>query len=353
MRKADGGWEGLLRSVTGATIFGCAGAALTDDEAVFFGDAQPWGFILFSRNIVSPDQVKDLVAALRATVGRTDAPVLIDQEGGRVARLRPPHWPLYPPAKAFADLARSDPRLACEMAWLGARLVAHDLHALGVNVDCAPVLDVPAPGGHAVIGDRAYGDDPETVTVLAQVAAEGLMAGGVSPVIKHIPGHGRAGADSHLQLPVVTASLAELEVDFAPFRALADAPMAMTAHVVYAAVDPDRPATTSPRVIAEIVRGRIGFSGLLMSDDISMQALAGPLAERARQALGAGCDVVLHCNGDTAEMAQVAAAAGELADEGAARAAGALGRVAGGPESFEQSDARHRFDAAFDMRFAA
>jgi beta-N-acetylhexosaminidase len=340
--------------VTSRAIFGCAGPALTDAEARFFAATQPWGFILFGRNIVSPGQVRRLVAALRATVDRPDAPVLIDQEGGRVARLGPPNWPRYPPAKAFADLARSDPRLACEMTWLGARLIAHDLHSLGINVDCAPVVDVPGPGGHAVIGDRAYGEDADTVALLAGVATEGLMAGGVCPVIKHIPGHGRARADSHLETPVVTASLSELEAsDFAPFKALADAPMAMTAHVTYAAIDPAGPATISPVVIEEAIRGRIGFSGLLMSDDISMRALTGPLEQRTRAALGAGCDVVLHCNGDAAEMAQVAAAAGELAGEAAARAARALERVAGGPESFDQSHARQRLDAAFDMRFAS
>jgi beta-N-acetylhexosaminidase len=344
----------LLRSVTGATIFGCAGPALTDAEAAFFGESQPWGFILFGRNIVSPDQVRALVAALRASVGRTDAPVLIDQEGGRVARLAPPHWRRYPPARAFADLARDDPALACEMAWLGARLIARDLHDLGITVDCAPVLDVPAPGAHDVIGDRAYGESADTVALLAGVAAEGLMAGAVVPVIKHIPGHGRAAADSHLHLPVVTADLADLEaVDFQPFRVLADAPMAMTAHVIYAAVDPTRPATISPVVIDEVIRGSIGFSGLLMSDDLSMQALSGSFARRTRDSLDAGCDLVLHCNGDPSEMAEVAAAAGQLTSQAAIRAAAAMGRVAGAPESFDQEDARRRFDALFDKRFAA
>lgn len=340
--------------MTGATIFGCAGPALTKAEAAFFGESQPWGFILFGRNVVSPDQVRALVAALRACVGRPETPVLIDQEGGRVARLGPPHWPRYPPARAFADLARDDAPLACEMAWLGARLIAHDLHDLGITVDCAPVLDVPAPGAHDVIGDRAYGQTADAVALLAGVAAEGLRAGAVVPVIKHIPGHGRAIADSHLQLPVVTADLADLEaVDFQPFRALADAPMAMTAHVVYAAIDPTRPATVSPVVIEEVIRGRIGFSGLLMSDDISMQALSGSFARRARDSLDAGCDLVLHCNGDPSEMAEVAAAAGQISRQGALRAAAAMGRVAGAPESFDQEDARRRFDALFDKRFAA
>jgi beta-N-acetylhexosaminidase len=340
--------------VTIRAIFGCAGPALTDAEATFFAEAQPWGFILFGRNVISPVQVRGLIAELRDTVGRADAPVLIDQEGGRVARLGPPNWPRYPPAAAFGELAKADRRLACEMAWVGARLIARDLHALGVNVDCAPVLDIPAPAAHPVIGDRAYGVEPGTVARLARAATKGLLAGAVCPVVKHIPGHGRAGADTHLELPVVRTSLAELEaVDFAPFSALADAPMAMTAHLVYAAVDPDRPATVSPRVIAEIVRSQIGFSGLLLTDDISMGALGGPLAGRTRDALAAGCDIVLHCNGDMAEMAEVAKAADELVGEPAKRAAKALERVAGEPESFDQSAARDRFDAAFDMRFAA
>jgi beta-N-acetylhexosaminidase len=337
--------------VTSATIFGCAGPSLGDDEAAFFRRVQPWGFILFGRNIVTPDQVRALTADLRATVGRADAPVLIDQEGGRVARLRPPHWRPYPPAHAFADLAVIDPALACEMACLGARLIAHDLVALGVNVDCAPVLDTPAPGAHQIIGDRAYGDTPDMVAELGRAAMEGLLAGAVAPVIKHIPGHGRAMADSHLDLPVVRASLEELEtVDFAPFRHLADAPMAMTAHVVYAALDAARPATQSPVVIDEVIRGRIGFAGLLMSDDLSMQALSGGLGERAAAALDAGCDVVLHCNGDPAEMAAVADAARPLTGKAAVRAAAALARVADGAESFDQEASRRRFDAALELR---
>ncbi|HEY5289696.1 MAG TPA: beta-N-acetylhexosaminidase [Caulobacteraceae bacterium] len=340
--------------MTIATIFGCAGPALGDDEAAFFREAQPWGFILFGRNIGNPDQVRRLVRDLRATVGRHDAPVLVDQEGGRVARLGAPHWRAYPPARAFARLAADDPTLACEMAWLGARLIAHDLHALGINVDCAPVLDVPAPGAHDIIGDRAYGDGPDLVALLGRVTAEGLMAGGVAPVIKHIPGHGRALADSHLELPAVEADITELEaMDFAPFRALADAPMAMTAHVVFRAIDPERPATVSPIVIGEVIRDRIGFSGLLMTDDLSMRALGGTFAERTVASLEAGCDVVLHCNGDPREMAEVAAAARPLAGESAVRASAALERVAAEPESFDQGSARRRFDAAFDMRFAA
>jgi beta-N-acetylhexosaminidase len=340
--------------VSQAVIFGCAGPSLGDDEAGFFRRAEPWGFILFGRNVVSPNQVRTLVEALRASVGRPDAPVLIDQEGGRVARLGSPHWRPYPPARAYADIAARDPVLAREMAWLGARLIAHDLAALGINVDCAPVLDTPAAGAHEIIGDRAYGETPDMVALLGRAAMEGFLAGGVAPVIKHIPGHGRAMADSHEALPVVRASRAELEaIDFAPFRDLADAPMAMTAHVVYAAIDDARPATLSPVVIEQVIRGAIGFAGLLMSDDLSMRALNGGLAERAGGALDAGCDVVLHCNGDPAEMAAVAGASRPLAGKAAARAKAALERLAEPPESFDQEGSRRRFDAAFEMRFAS
>ena len=340
--------------MTLAAIFGCAGPALGESEAAFFREVQPWGFILFGRNIESPDQVRALTSALRETVGRADAPILVDQEGGRVARFAPPHWPRYPPAAAYARLAADDPVLGCEMAWLGARLIAHDLFQLGVNVDCAPVLDVPASGAHDVIGDRAYGLDPDTVALLARVAAEGLMAGAVAPVVKHIPGHGRAMSDSHLELPVVDADLAQLEaIDFAPFRALADAPMAMTAHVMFRAIDPVRPATISPTVIGGVIRGRIGFSGLLMTDDLTMRALGGSFAECTASALDAGCDVVLHCHADPTEMIEVAGAARTLTGLSAMRAAAALERVAQAPESLDEESARRRFDAAFDMRFAA
>jgi beta-N-acetylhexosaminidase len=339
--------------VTSAAIFGCAGPSLSDTEAAFFRDADPWGFILFGRNIVSPDQVRTLTGDLRAAVGRLNAPVFVDQEGGRVARLGPPHWRRYPPAGAFAEMAARDPVLACEMAWLGARLIAHDLKALGITADCAPVLDTPALGSHEIIGDRAYGRTPDMVALLGRAAADGFLAGGVAPVIKHIPGHGRAKADSHLALPVVRASLAELEaIDFAPFKDMADAPMAMTAHVIYAAVDGTRPATVSPVVIEQVIRRSIGFAGLLMSDDLSMRALHGGLADRTRGALDAGCDVVLHCNGGPAEMAEVAGAASVLAGNAAARARRALEAVAEPPESFDQEGSRRRFDAAFEMRFA-
>ncbi len=340
--------------MTLAAIFGCAGPSLSESEAAFFRDARPWGFILFGRNVETPDQVRALVASLRATVGRDDAPVLVDQEGGRVRRLGPPHWAAYPPGRAFGDLATADPAAGRQMAWLGARLMAHDLAALGINVDCAPVLDVPAPGAHDVIGDRAYGERPDAVAALGRAVADGLMAGGILPVIKHIPGHGRAIADSHLALPVVEASLAELEErDFAPFKALADLPMAMAAHVVYAAVDRERPATTSRAVIGEVIRGAIGFDGTLISDDLSMRALGGDFRDRAESALAAGCDIVLHCNGDPAEMQAVASGAAPLAGEAAARAERALAILQRPAEPFDAGAARRRFDGALAGRWAA
>lgn len=337
--------------MTTACILGCAGPRLSDEERAFFRAVRPWGFILFKRNVESPGQVRALTEALRACVDRPDAPVLIDQEGGRVQRLGPPNWPLYPPGRAYGQL---EPQVRREMARLGARLIAHDLAAVGINVDCLPVLDVPAAGAHDVIGDRAYAATPDGVADLGRAAAEGLMAGGVLPVIKHIPGHGRAGADSHKALPVVEASLAELdEVDFAPFRALADMPMAMTAHVVYTAIDAARPATTSRHVIDEIIRDRIGFKGLLMSDDVSMKALSGDLGTLARASLRAGCDIVLHCNGDMGEMRAVVEGSTMLAGAAKSRAAAALARIASAPEPFDAAQARDRFEAAFEGRWAA
>jgi beta-N-acetylhexosaminidase len=336
-----------------ACILGCAGPTLTREEIAFFRQVKPWGFILFARNVETPDQVRKLVDALRDTVGREDAPVLIDQEGGRVARLKPPHWKRYPPSQAYGELAGDNPLLKREITRLGARLLAHDLSALGVNVDCVPVLDVPDPGGHEIIGDRAYGQTPEEVAVLGRAAAEGLIAGGVLPVIKHMPGHGRAKADSHLELPVVEASWEELDArDFAPFRVLSDMPMAMTAHVIYTAVDRKRPATTSKKAIRNVIRGAIGFDGLVMSDDLSMKALAGSFTERAKAALAAGCDVVLHCNGDMAEMKGVVAGTKALKGRAAERARAALARLAKAPEPFDVAAGRARFDAAFDGRFA-
>ncbi|WP_131117088.1 beta-N-acetylhexosaminidase [Lichenihabitans psoromatis] len=288
-------------------VCGCAGLELTDDEKRFIADTQPWGLILFRRNVDTPEQVSRLTASFRAVVGRFEAPVLMDQEGGRVQRLRPPLWPDYPAASRYEGCGgESD----AQAAKLGARLIAHELRNVGVTVDCAPVLDVPVPGSHNVIGDRAFAADPMTVARLGRAFAEGLLLGGVLPVMKHVPGHGRAGVDSHLSLPVVEADRDELDQhDFEPFRQLADLPIAMTAHVVYTALDPDRPATTSARVIDQIIRGVIGFDGLLLSDDLSMEALKGSLGERAEQARLAGCDILLHCNGKLDEARAVAAAA--------------------------------------------
>ena len=337
-----------------AAILGCAGPKLTAEERAFFRRVKPWGFILFARNVADPEQVRALVDALRDTVERPDAPVLIDQEGGRVQRLGPPNWGRYPPGRAYGDLAGNDPLLRREITRLGARLMAHDLRALGINVDCAPVLDVPDPAGHEIIGDRAYGRTPDEGALLGRAAAEGLIAGGVLPIVKHMPGHGRAKADSHQELPVVDASFEDLDArDFAPFRVLSDMPMAMTAHVIYSAGDRKRPATTSMKVMRRVVRGAIGFDGLVMSDDLSMKALSGDFAERAKASRAAGCDVVLHCNGDMAEMKAVVAGAGALKGRAAERAAAALARVARTPEPFDAGEARARFDAAFEGRFAA
>ena len=327
-----------------ACILGCSGLTLTPEERAFFREARPWGFILFARNIDNPDQVRSLVDDLRASVDSADAPVLVDQEGGRVQRLKPPHWPKYPPARVYGTLRADHGR---EITRLGALLIASDLRALGINVDCVPVLDVPAPDSHEVIGDRAYGVTPDAVAVLGRAACEGLIAGGVLPVIKHIPGQGRAQVDSHHDLPAVEASLAELEArDFKPFRAMSDMPMAMSAHVVYPAIDRRNPATTSRKVIKSIIRGQIGFEGLLMSDDLSMKALGGSFEDRTRASLAAGCDLVLHCNGEMAEMIAVVSATGDLKGLPARRAKAALGRLAREVEPFDIAAGRARFAEA-------
>ena len=312
---------------TTAAIFGCAGLTLGAEEREFFRATDPAGFILFKRNCAEPVQVRALVADLRAAVGRAKAPVLIDQEGGRVQRLRPPHWRAAPPARCFAELYEANPAAGLRAAWINARLIAAELIDLGIDVDCAPVLDNPVPGAHDVIGDRALGRDVATIAALGRAVMDGLLAGGVLPVIKHLPGHGRAEVDSHQHCPIVGAGDAELRArDLPPFRALADAPFAMTAHVVYQAWDADRVATWSPGIIADVIRGEIGFHGCLLSDDLSMQALDGGLGERARRALAAGCDLALHCNGDLAEMKDVASAAGTISDGAATRLAAALAR---------------------------
>ncbi len=330
-------------------ILGCSGLELTADEAAFFRAERPWAFILFARNISEAGQIRDLTAALRACVGRDDALVFIDQEGGRVQRLRPPLAPNYPPGAALGALYRQDREAGLRAAWLMSRLHAFDLAPLGITADCLPVLDVPVEGAHDVIGNRAYGKDPQTVAAMGRAAADGLLAGGVLPVIKHIPGHGRAFSDSHHALPVVETPLEALRShDFAPFSANAGFGMAMTAHVIYTAIDAARPATTSPTVIADIIRGEIGFDGLLMSDDLSMRALSGDFAARASASLAAGCDVVLHCNGLMDEMAPVAAAVPVLAGrslERAGRAMAPLGRTDGAVESAVRDEFAAMFQA--------
>jgi beta-N-acetylhexosaminidase len=307
-----------------AFITGFAGTTLSDAERAFLREAQPWGFILFKRNIVEPHAVRALVDEVRTVLGR-EAPALIDQEGGRVARLQPPDWPAYPPGAAYGAVYDRDRRQGLAAAQLGARLIAADLAALGLDVDCLPIADVPVAGADPVVGDRAYGTDPAKVAAIGRAVADGLAEGGVLSVLKHIPGHGRATADSHAKLPVVNTSRAILETtDFAAFRPLAGLPMAMTAHVVFTALDPIEPATVSATIVRDVIRDSIGFKGLLMSDDISMGALSGSLAERSRAAIAAGCDVVLHCNGQMAEMQAVAGAAPVLAGEGLRRAQAAL-----------------------------
>jgi beta-N-acetylhexosaminidase len=326
-----------------AFICGCAGTVLSDAERRFFREADPLGFILFARNCEGRDQVRALVDALRDTVGRADAPVLIDQEGGRVQRLRPPHWRAYPAARRLGDLYARDPPTGLRVLRNVTLLMARDLHALGINVDCVPVLDVPQPGAHDIIGDRAYGLDVETVVTLARTVATAMLDSGVLPVVKHIPGHGRAMADSHKALPVVDASAHTLRsIDFAPFAAMADMPLAMTAHVVYQAFDATAPATASPVMIG-LIRGEIGFDGLLMTDDLGMGALSGTMHERTRHALAAGCDVALHCNGALDEMQAVAATAPELAGQAAARAERALSRL-GPPCAFDVDEAMGDLD---------
>ena len=290
-----------------AVIFGCSGERLGSAERSFFRDSQPLGFILFGRNCRDPQQVRALVEELRATVDDANAPVLIDQEGGRVQRLGPPHWEKRPTARTLGEIAKQDRTEACEAAWLAGRLIAADLEPLGITVDCAPVLDVPVAGSHDVIGDRAFAGDAEIVSALGRAFCEGLLDGGVLPVVKHVPGHGRARVDSHVKLPDVDEDLEVLRAsDFWPFIELNAMPLAMTAHILYRALDAANVATLSRRIVEDIIRGEIGFKGVLISDDISMGALPGRLAERTRRALDAGCDLILHCNGGLEEMKLIA-----------------------------------------------
>jgi beta-N-acetylhexosaminidase len=327
-----------------AFITGLSGLALTASERDFLREARPWGLILFKRNIDDKAQVVRLVDEVLNELGR-EAPVLVDQEGGRVQRLGPPHWPTYPPGAVYGMLYDRDSRLGLEAARLGARLIASDLLPLGITVDCLPLADVPVSGADAVIGDRAYGETPNKVAALAGAVAQGLQDGGVLPVLKHIPGHGRSTADSHERLPVVDADRATLEAtDFAAFRPLKNLPLGMTAHVVFTAIDPVRPATTSVTMIRDVIRGFIGFDGLLMSDDVSMGALAGTIAERTSASLAAGCDLVLHCNGKLEEMQAVAGEAPRLDGNAARRAAAALS-ARKAPTDLDLAAARREFAA--------
>ena len=324
-----------------ALILGCAGPELSRAERQFFIDTDPFGFILFQRNCESPEQIRMLTEDLRDCVGR-HAPVLIDQEGGRVQRLKPPQWRAAPPAASFGAIYAEDPVRAEQAVRVNARLIAAELTRCGVDVDCLPLLDVRQDGAHDVIGDRAFAYEPEIVARLGRAQAEGLAAGGVAPVMKHIPGHGRAGVDSHLALPRTDTGRDELaSVDFAPFKALKDLPMAMTAHVVYEAIDAEQAATVSPSVIGDVIRKEIGFDGLLMTDDISMKALADPLEVSSARALEAGCDVILHCNGDMTEMQAVAGVVPDLSGKALSRAEMALGfleriRREAGPAAIEE-----------------
>ena len=323
-------------------FLGLAGLALNDDERALFRAANPAGYILFKRNVDSPDQVRALTQSLRDLAGR-DVPILIDQEGGRVARLRPPHWPEFPTGERFGLLYDKAPITAIEACRLNALALAALLKDLGINVDCLPLLDVRDTQGHDIIGDRSFGAEPMVVSALGKAVLDGFRAGGICGVVKHIPGHGRARADSHLELPVVTASREELERDFEPFRRLADAPMAMTAHITYTALDAARCATLSPDVI-DFIRQDIGFGGLLMSDDLGMHALGNPqsgghppgsnalqdFGARALASLDAGCDIALHCSGDFNEMRSIVEAAPVMSDAAATRLAAAMAWMGSG-----------------------
>jgi beta-N-acetylhexosaminidase len=334
-----------------AFISGLSGLTLTAGERAFLREARPWGLILFKKNIQNKNQATDLVREALHEVGG-QAPVLVDQEGGRVQRLGPPLWPAYPAGAAYGRIYDRDPAAGLAAARLGARLIAADLMELGINVDCLPLADVPVVGADQVIGDRAYGETPEKVAAIAGAVAAGLADGGVLPVLKHIPGHGRANADSHLKLPVVQADRATLEAtDFAAFRPLKRLPLGMTAHVVFTAIDPVQPATTSATMIGEVIRGFIGFDGLLMGDDISMGALSGSIAERARASLAAGCDLVLHCNGKMDEMWALAAEAPELTGDAKRRADAALA-VRKSPSGIDLAAARREFAAMMTERLA-
>jgi len=336
-----------------AFISGCAGTALTGAERALFAAERPCGLILFARNVESPAQIRALIDDFKDAVGSDEVLVLIDQEGGRVQRLRPPHWLNMPPARCYGDLYATDPEAATRAAFAGARIMASELHDLGINVNCTPCLDVPQKGAHDIIGDRAFSTDPDVVIALGRAVMEGTLAGGVLPVIKHVPGHGRALADSHLSLPRIDATKEELEaLDFRPFKALHHAPLAMTAHILLPVFDERRPATVSPVIMGQVIRDQMGLTGLVMSDDIGMKALQGPLAERTRAVFEAGCDVVLHCSGKLADMVEVAGAVPPLEGLAAARFDHARSCLHA-PEPFDPAEAMALVSEAAATRVAS
>lgn len=322
-----------------AFISGCAGKSLTAAERDVFAAERPCGLILFARNVESPQQIRALVDAFKSAVGSDEVLILVDQEGGRVQRLRPPHWRAMPPARCFGDFYAVNPEAAKRAAFAGARLMAAELHDVGLNVNCTPCIDVPQEGAHDIIGDRGFSTDPDVVSTLGRAVMDGTLAGGVLPVIKHVPGHGRALADSHKSLPRIEASKEELEaVDFRPFIALHDAPLAMTAHVLLPEYDERRPATVSPAIMGKVIRDQLGLTGLIMSDDIGMKALQGSFAARTRAVIEGGCDVVLHCSGNFSEMAEVAGAAPALEGKAAKRFEDARACLHD-PEPFDEAEA--------------
>jgi len=336
-----------------AFISGCACKALTADEQALFADERPCGLILFARNVESPDQIRALVAQFHEALDTDEVLILVDQEGGRVQRLRPPHWRAMPPQRVYGDLYEGDPEAAKRAAFAHARLIADQLFQVGINVNCTPCIDVPQEGAHDIIGDRAFSTDPEVVAVLGRSVMNGTLAGGVLPVIKHVPGHGRALADSHKALPHIDACEEELEAcDFKPFRALRDAPLAMTAHVLLPVFDAERPATVSPAIMGKVIRGGIGLTGLIMSDDIGMKALKGSFADLTRAVIGGGCDVVLHCSGKYAEMAEVADAAPVLDGEALDRLEDARASLHD-PEPFDEAEALALVTEAAGTRIAS
>lgn len=328
-----------------AAIYGLSGPQLTEDERDFFRDADPAGYILFKRNCLNQKHLYRLSQDLRALSGRPGLPILIDQEGGRVARMQPPEWPAFPRAEAFAALYQLAPSSAIEAARVNARAIALTLRAAGINVNCLPLLDVRQPGASDIIGDRALGAEPMQVAALGRAVLDGMASAGVAGVVKHLPGHGRALVDSHKELPVVTASDEELAIDLEPFERLRWAPMGMVAHVVYTAWDPDLPASLSPTIIGSVIRERIGFDGLLLTDDLGMDALSGDFGMRAERAVAAGCDIALHCSGDMAEMQSIAAAVPALAADGEARLARAMAVTQNEAEDVDYAEAVAKRDA--------